>query len=217
MSILFSFSYHGVQAGFHPELWMSLVLVSFCFLWQEWVTKEACSRQLICRGLNRACCVQLLDIILTYLTSKGFINVGLVRPPPHIDFFSPVKVSWWFKQYGFTKFDCLNRYEKCDSHCLKIIFHTYSVLIFYTLQWFCILIKVNCLHKIIKISSLPHHISPANDSCWRRQLVLPCLNYVSYIIVHWSFSGLVCFNCPTFLIVFVKMKGFDCIFSIFIK
>ena len=61
---------------------------------QEWVTREHCARQLICRGLNRACCVHLLDPILAFLTSTGYINVGLVSPPPHLRLSTNSQVGW---------------------------------------------------------------------------------------------------------------------------
>ena len=58
------------------------------------MTKEHCARQLICRGLNRACCVYLLDPILAFLTSTGYINVGLVSPPPYLTLSTNSQVGW---------------------------------------------------------------------------------------------------------------------------
>jgi hypothetical protein len=64
-----------------------------CCCCQEWLTRGACARRLICRGLNRACCVQLLDPILAFLTSAGYINVGLVTPPPELTLDTDSQVS----------------------------------------------------------------------------------------------------------------------------
>ena len=63
---------------------LSLPHSTFLSVQQEWVSKEHCARRLICRGLNRACCVLMLDPILSFLTVTGFINVGLVSPPPYL-------------------------------------------------------------------------------------------------------------------------------------
>ncbi|XP_076457291.1 lysine-specific histone demethylase 2-like isoform X2 [Babylonia areolata] len=73
-------------AEYQPYMYLAirnLVLAS----WSQnakWVTREQCERLLICRGLNRACCMFLLDPILAFLTWAGYINVGLVVPPPYL-------------------------------------------------------------------------------------------------------------------------------------
>ncbi|PVD32420.1 hypothetical protein C0Q70_07854 [Pomacea canaliculata] len=69
----------------------NLVMAIWALDIKEWVTREQCARQLICRGLNRACCVLFLDPILAYLTSRGLINVGLVAPPTYLHIPSSVQ------------------------------------------------------------------------------------------------------------------------------
>ena len=87
------------------QAWKYLYLFSQSFddlVPQEWVTREHCARQLICRGLNRACCVHLLDPILAFLTSAGYINVGLVSPPPHLRLSTNSQVGWGVFYHDLT-------------------------------------------------------------------------------------------------------------------
>ena len=51
---------------------------------REWLTKDTCKQHLICRGLIRIYCVDFLEEILSYLTVKGMINYGLVKPPQQL-------------------------------------------------------------------------------------------------------------------------------------
>ncbi|KAK6959971.1 lysine-specific histone demethylase 1B-like isoform X1 [Biomphalaria glabrata] len=60
----------------------NLVLVIWALNPKEWVTKERCMSQLICRGLIRVTCIELLPQILSFLTCNNFINQGLVKPSP---------------------------------------------------------------------------------------------------------------------------------------
>lgn len=55
-----------------------------CFLdiyKQEWLTKERCATQIICRGLGRVLYIESLDKVLWFLTRRGLINVGLLSVP----------------------------------------------------------------------------------------------------------------------------------------
>ena len=76
------------------------------------MTREHCARQLICRGLNRACCVHLLDPILAFLTSAGYINVGLVSPPPHLRLSTNSQVGWGVFYHDLT--------ATLPYHCLTL-------------------------------------------------------------------------------------------------
>ena len=51
---------------------------------RDWLTKEVVKHHLICRGLIRIYCVDFLEEILSYLTVKGMINYGLVKPPQQL-------------------------------------------------------------------------------------------------------------------------------------
>ena len=55
------------------------------FFSQEWLTLDKCRHSVICRGLVRIRCLIDLERIITFLTSKGVINAGiLVHPPPSV-------------------------------------------------------------------------------------------------------------------------------------
>ncbi|XP_062598638.1 lysine-specific histone demethylase 2-like [Saccostrea cucullata] len=65
---------------------MYLAIRNICLtLWnlnfKEWLTKERCATQIICRGLGRVMYVESLDKILWFLTKRGLINVGLLSIP----------------------------------------------------------------------------------------------------------------------------------------
>ena len=47
---------------------------------QTWLTVDACMHRLICRGLVRIHCAQLLARVWHFLTAHGVINAGVVRP-----------------------------------------------------------------------------------------------------------------------------------------
>ncbi|XP_055996920.1 lysine-specific histone demethylase 2-like isoform X1 [Ostrea edulis] len=65
---------------------MYLAIRNICLtLWnlnfKQWLTKEWCATQIICRGLGRLMYIESLDKILWYLTRRGLINVGLLNIP----------------------------------------------------------------------------------------------------------------------------------------
>ncbi|XP_059169654.1 lysine-specific histone demethylase 1B-like [Physella acuta] len=62
----------------------NLILAIWAFNPKEWVTKEKCMRQIICRGLTRVSCIEFLPQILAFLTYHNFINQGLVTPPASV-------------------------------------------------------------------------------------------------------------------------------------
>ncbi|KAL8581082.1 hypothetical protein ACOMHN_012733 [Nucella lapillus] len=79
-------------AEYQPFMYLAirnLVMAQWAQHAKQWVSGEHCERRLICRGLNRACCVALLDDVLAFLTTAGYINVGLVAPPPCLHLHTP--------------------------------------------------------------------------------------------------------------------------------
>lgn len=65
---------------------MYLAIRNICLtLWnlnfKEWLTKERCATQIICRGLGRVLYIESLDKVLWFLTRRGLINVGLLSVP----------------------------------------------------------------------------------------------------------------------------------------
>ncbi|GFO37512.1 lysine-specific histone demethylase 1b, partial [Plakobranchus ocellatus] len=67
-----------------PQLYLALrnlVLAIWALNPKEWVTKERVEQHIVCRGLARISCVQMLPVLLTFLTRHAFINQGLLRVP----------------------------------------------------------------------------------------------------------------------------------------
>uniref|UniRef100_A0A0B7ACG4 Amine oxidase n=1 Tax=Arion vulgaris TaxID=1028688 RepID=A0A0B7ACG4_9EUPU len=67
-----------------PYLYLAmrnLILALWALNPKEWVTQEKCMRHIICRGLPRVSCIDILPQILSALTYHNFINQGLVTPP----------------------------------------------------------------------------------------------------------------------------------------
>ena len=67
---------------------MYLAIRNICLtLWslnfKEWLSKERCATQIICRGLGRVMYIDSLDKVLWFLTRRGLINVGLLTVPRH--------------------------------------------------------------------------------------------------------------------------------------
>ncbi|ESO94098.1 hypothetical protein LOTGIDRAFT_145165, partial [Lottia gigantea] len=50
----------------------------------QWLTKEKCRNNLICRGLTRIRLVDDIEPMLQYLTSKSYINTGLLSIPTEL-------------------------------------------------------------------------------------------------------------------------------------
>lgn len=48
---------------------------------KEWLTKERCATQIICRGLGRVLYIESMDKVLWFLTWRDLINVGLLSVP----------------------------------------------------------------------------------------------------------------------------------------
>ncbi|XP_041360495.1 lysine-specific histone demethylase 1B-like [Gigantopelta aegis] len=74
-------------AGTHPVMFLAirnLILSRWSENIKEWLTKDECIGHLICRGLARIRLVKELPRVIWFLTKKGYINTGLLKPPQEL-------------------------------------------------------------------------------------------------------------------------------------